>query len=161
VVVDSEDANRDLYGFLILARDVLGGRVSPLDVASLLYKVIGAAGGINGSDILFSTFKAIGELIGVGGWAVFDVEGATDDFFCFLYDPPPHVVHAPPQLSPFFSPPAPAYPRQLFAIIKATHPLLVPSWVVQRDTRSSDTPVVYFGPSLNQHSPAPRWMTCH
>jgi lipid-binding SYLF domain-containing protein len=43
VLIERKDANRDFYGSPVPARDILGGRVPPPEVASKLYEVIEAA----------------------------------------------------------------------------------------------------------------------
>ena len=87
----------------------------------------------------------------------------TESFFIsFLYDPLPCVIHAPFPVILSFSTvaPTPAYPRALFATIKAAHLLSISSCIVQNGTRSSDTglvlsademmSVVCLGPLLEQ-----------
>ena len=40
VLIERKDANRDFYGSPIPARDILGGRVPPPEIASKLYEII-------------------------------------------------------------------------------------------------------------------------
>lgn len=40
ILIERKDANRDFYGSPIPARDILGGRVPPPEVASRLYEII-------------------------------------------------------------------------------------------------------------------------
>jgi lipid-binding SYLF domain-containing protein len=47
VLIERKDANRDFYGSPIPARDILGGRVPPPEVASRLYEIIEAAEGLD------------------------------------------------------------------------------------------------------------------
>ncbi|THH07781.1 hypothetical protein EW145_g3156, partial [Phellinidium pouzarii] len=42
-LIERKDANRDFYGSAIPARDILGGRVPPPEIASRLYEIIEAA----------------------------------------------------------------------------------------------------------------------
>ena len=46
-LIERKDANRDFYGSPVPARDILGGRVPPPEVASRLYEVIEAAEGVD------------------------------------------------------------------------------------------------------------------
>jgi lipid-binding SYLF domain-containing protein len=47
VLIERKDANRDFYGSPVPARDILGGRVPPPEVASRLYEIIEAAEGFD------------------------------------------------------------------------------------------------------------------
>ncbi|KAJ6452537.1 DUF500-domain-containing protein [Mycena vitilis] len=47
VLIERKDANRDFYGSPVPARDILGGRVPPPEVASRLYEIIEAAEGLD------------------------------------------------------------------------------------------------------------------
>jgi SH3 domain-containing YSC84-like protein 1 len=47
VLIERKDANKDFYGSAIPARDILGGRVPPPEVASRLYEIIEAAEGLD------------------------------------------------------------------------------------------------------------------
>ena len=40
MLIERKDANRDFYGSPIPARDILGGRVPPPEIASKLYEII-------------------------------------------------------------------------------------------------------------------------
>jgi hypothetical protein len=46
-LIERKDANKDFYGSAIPARDILGGRVPPPEVASRLYEIIEAAEGLD------------------------------------------------------------------------------------------------------------------
>ncbi|KAN0123540.1 Family of unknown function (DUF500) domain containing protein [Russula decolorans] len=46
-LLERKDANKDFYGSAIPARDILGGRVPPPEVASRLYEIIEAAEGLD------------------------------------------------------------------------------------------------------------------
>jgi len=50
-LIERKDANRDFYGTPIPARDILGGRVPPPEIASQLYEVIEAAEGLDESGL--------------------------------------------------------------------------------------------------------------
>ena len=45
VLVERGDANRDFYGSVVPARDILSGRVPPPEVASRMYDIIERAEG--------------------------------------------------------------------------------------------------------------------
>ena len=47
VLIERKDANKEFYGSAIPARDILGGRVPPPEVASKLYEIIEAAEGLD------------------------------------------------------------------------------------------------------------------
>jgi len=47
VLIERKDANREFYGSAVPARDILGGRVPPPEVASRLYEIIEAAEGLD------------------------------------------------------------------------------------------------------------------
>jgi hypothetical protein len=49
VLIERKDANRDFYGTHVPARDILGGRVPPPEIASRLYEIIEAAEGLDES----------------------------------------------------------------------------------------------------------------
>ena len=51
VLIERKDANRDFYGSSVPARDILGGRVPPPEVASRLYEIIEAAEGLDESGV--------------------------------------------------------------------------------------------------------------
>ncbi|KAH9179364.1 DUF500-domain-containing protein [Lactarius sanguifluus] len=51
VLIERKDANKDFYGSAIPARDILGGRVPPPEVASRLYEIIEAAEGLDESGL--------------------------------------------------------------------------------------------------------------
>jgi lipid-binding SYLF domain-containing protein len=46
-LIERKDANRDFYGSPVPAKDILGGRVPPPEVASRLYEIIEAAEGLD------------------------------------------------------------------------------------------------------------------
>ncbi|EAU86024.1 SH3 domain-containing protein [Coprinopsis cinerea okayama7 len=46
-LIERKDANRDFYGSAVPAKDILGGRVPPPEVASRLYEIIEAAEGLD------------------------------------------------------------------------------------------------------------------
>lgn len=46
-LIERKDANREFYGSPVPARDILGGRVPPPEVASRLYEIIEAAEGLD------------------------------------------------------------------------------------------------------------------
>ena len=43
MLIERKDANKDFYGSPVPARDILGGRVPPPEIASRLYEIIEAA----------------------------------------------------------------------------------------------------------------------
>ncbi|KAF9454873.1 SH3 domain-containing protein [Macrolepiota fuliginosa MF-IS2] len=47
VLIERKDANREFYGSPVPAKDILGGRVPPPEVASRLYEIIEAAEGLD------------------------------------------------------------------------------------------------------------------
>ncbi|PPQ72654.1 hypothetical protein CVT26_004320 [Gymnopilus dilepis] len=51
VLIERKDANREFYGSSVPARDILGGRVPPPEVASRLYEIIEAAEGLDESGL--------------------------------------------------------------------------------------------------------------
>lgn len=51
VLIERKDANREFYGSPVPARDILGGRVPPPEVASKLYEIIEAAEGLDESGL--------------------------------------------------------------------------------------------------------------
>ncbi|KAJ8593019.1 DUF500-domain-containing protein [Rhizopogon salebrosus TDB-379] len=51
VLIERKDANRDFYGSPVPARDILGGRVPPPEVASRLYEIIEAAEGLDETGV--------------------------------------------------------------------------------------------------------------
>ena len=83
VLIERKDANRDFYGSVIPARDILGGRVPPPEIASRLYEIIEAAEGLDESGLPGEAYvpTASGEHIPVttagmpgAGQTVFDAE---------------------------------------------------------------------------------------
>jgi SH3 domain-containing YSC84-like protein 1 len=50
-LIERKDANREFYGSPVPARDILGGRVPPPEVASRLYEIIEAAEGLDESGL--------------------------------------------------------------------------------------------------------------
>ena len=51
MLIERKDANRDFYGSPVPARDILGGRVPPPEVASRLYEIIEAAEGFDETSL--------------------------------------------------------------------------------------------------------------
>ncbi|KAF5319963.1 hypothetical protein D9611_010989 [Ephemerocybe angulata] len=51
VLIERKDANREFYGSVVPAKDILGGRVPPPEVASRLYEIIEAAEGFDDSNL--------------------------------------------------------------------------------------------------------------
>ncbi|KAI9443338.1 DUF500-domain-containing protein [Lactarius indigo] len=76
VLIERKDANKDFYGSAIPARDILGGRVPPPEVASRLYEIIEAAEGLDESGLPDESYipTATGEHLQVhpGSQTVFD-----------------------------------------------------------------------------------------
>ncbi|KAH9851505.1 DUF500-domain-containing protein [Lenzites betulinus] len=78
VLLERKDANRDFYGSVVPARDILSGRVPPPEVASRLYEVIEAAEGIDESGLPENAYvpTATGDHLDIRhGGTVFDAEG--------------------------------------------------------------------------------------
>ncbi|KAI0771202.1 DUF500-domain-containing protein [Trametes elegans] len=78
VLLERKDANRDFYGSVVPARDILSGRVPPPEVASKLYEVIEAAEGIDESGLPENAYvpTATGDHIDIRhDGTVFDAEG--------------------------------------------------------------------------------------
>jgi SH3 domain-containing YSC84-like protein 1 len=75
-LIERKDANKDFYGSAIPARDILGGRVPPPEVASRLYEIIEAAEGLDETGLPDESYvpSGIGEHIQVhpGNQTVFD-----------------------------------------------------------------------------------------
>lgn len=77
-MIERKDANRDFYGSPVPARDILGGRVPPPEVASRLYEVIEAAEGVDESGLPEEAYvpTATGDHMDLGkSGTVFDAEG--------------------------------------------------------------------------------------
>ncbi|KAJ7147178.1 hypothetical protein C8R43DRAFT_1012197 [Mycena crocata] len=77
-LIERKDANRDFYGSPVPARDILGGRVPPPEVASRLYEIIEAAEGLDESGLPEEAYvpNATGDHIQVGSnHMVFDADG--------------------------------------------------------------------------------------
>lgn len=78
MLIERKDANRDFYGSPVPARDILGGRVPPPEVASRLYEVIEAAEGIDESGLPENAYvpTATGDHMDLDrSGTVFDAEG--------------------------------------------------------------------------------------
>jgi len=80
VLIERKDANRDFYGSPVPAKDILGGRVPPPEVASRLYEIIEAAEGLDESGLPQEAYipTADGSHIAVGRGThhtVFDADG--------------------------------------------------------------------------------------
>jgi hypothetical protein len=56
VLIERKDANREFYGSPVPARDILGGRVPPPEVASRLYEIIEAAEGFDETGLPESVY---------------------------------------------------------------------------------------------------------
>ncbi|KAK1228075.1 hypothetical protein PQX77_008900 [Marasmius sp. AFHP31] len=56
VLIERKDANKEFYGSPVPARDILGGRVPPPEVASKLYEIIEAAEGLDESGLPESAY---------------------------------------------------------------------------------------------------------
>jgi len=78
-LIERKDANKDFYGSAIPARDILGGRVPPPEVASKLYEIIEAAEGLDETGLPDESYvpSATGEHLRVhpGNQTVFDAGG--------------------------------------------------------------------------------------
>jgi len=86
-LIERKDANKDFYGSPVPARDILGGRVPPPEIASKLYEIIEAAEGLDESGLPASAYipTETGEHVPVesGGYSldkggnetVFDADG--------------------------------------------------------------------------------------
>ncbi|KAJ7195534.1 hypothetical protein GGX14DRAFT_505185 [Mycena pura] len=79
VLIERKDANRDFYGSPVPARDILGGRVPPPEVASRLYEIIEAAEGLDETGLPQEAYipNATGDHIEVKDQRtmVFDADG--------------------------------------------------------------------------------------
>lgn len=78
VLIERKDANRDFYGSPVPARDILGGRVPPPEVASRLYEIIEAAEGLDETGLPETAYvpSPSGEHVKFGGnHTVFDADG--------------------------------------------------------------------------------------
>ena len=77
VLIERKDANRDFYGSPVPAKDILGGRVPPPEVASRLYEIIEAAEGLDEDGLPESAYvpTPTGGHIGVND-TVFDADNA-------------------------------------------------------------------------------------
>ena len=77
-LIERIDANRDFYGSRIPARDILGGRVPPPEVASKLYEIIEAAEGLDETGLPEASYIPPGGDhmgVGQGHQMVFDADG--------------------------------------------------------------------------------------
>ncbi|RXW25326.1 hypothetical protein EST38_g513 [Candolleomyces aberdarensis] len=74
VLIERKDANRDFYGSTVPARDILGGRVPPPEVASRLYEIIEAAEGFDDSNLPESGYVP-GSEYSKDSHMVFDADG--------------------------------------------------------------------------------------
>jgi len=78
-LIERKDANRDFYGSPVPARDILGGRVPPPEVASRLYEIIEAAEGLDETGLPEQAYvpTPTGDHMEVGGehHMVFDADG--------------------------------------------------------------------------------------
>ncbi|KAJ7069555.1 hypothetical protein C8F01DRAFT_1113152 [Mycena amicta] len=73
VLIERKDANRDFYGSPVPAKDILGGRVPPPEVASRLYEIIEAAEGLDESGLPQEAYIPNAE--GGHDHMVFDADG--------------------------------------------------------------------------------------
>lgn len=77
MLIERKDANRDFYGSPVPARDILGGRVPPPEVASRMYEIIEAAEGIDETGVPQAAYvpSATGERMSMDkNHMVFDAE---------------------------------------------------------------------------------------
>jgi len=82
VLIERKDANSDFYGSVVPARDILGGRVPPPEIASNLYEIIEAAEGLDETGLPHEAYvpdETGGYRIatpqgGPGGQTVFDAD---------------------------------------------------------------------------------------
>ncbi|KAJ7758126.1 hypothetical protein DFH07DRAFT_818786 [Mycena maculata] len=70
-LIERKDANRDFYGSPVPARDILGGRVPPPEVASRLYEIIEAAEGLDETGLPEAAYVPTA----TGDHMVFDADG--------------------------------------------------------------------------------------
>ncbi|KAF5361083.1 hypothetical protein D9756_004875 [Leucocoprinus leucothites] len=77
VLIERKDANRDFYGSPVPAKDILGGRVPPPEVASRLYEIIEAAEGLDESGLPEQAYvpTATGGHMNLNNQTVFDADG--------------------------------------------------------------------------------------
>ncbi|KAK7468997.1 hypothetical protein VKT23_003493 [Stygiomarasmius scandens] len=77
-LIERKDANRDFYGSPVPARDILGGRVPPPEVASRMYEIIEAAEGLDETGLPDAAYvpTATGDHITIdpGNHMVFDAD---------------------------------------------------------------------------------------
>jgi SH3 domain-containing YSC84-like protein 1 len=75
-LIERKDANREFYGSPVPARDILGGRVPPPEVASRLYEIIEAAEGLDESGLPEQAYvpTAAGDHMAMGNQTVFDAD---------------------------------------------------------------------------------------
>lgn len=79
VLIERKDANRDFYGSIVPAKDILTGLVPPPEVASKMYEVIEAAEGLDESGVPAESYYPDGEPAPAapaasGGQTVFDAD---------------------------------------------------------------------------------------
>lgn len=74
VLIERKDANRDFYGSPVPARDILGGRVPPPEVASRLYEIIEAAEGLDETGVPDAAYYPSQHIPADGHQTVFDSE---------------------------------------------------------------------------------------
>jgi len=76
VLIERKETNREFYGSAVPARDILGGRVPPPEVASKLYEIIEAAEGLNDAGLPDTSYiPTMPHDMHTGGKTVFDAEG--------------------------------------------------------------------------------------
>jgi len=68
MLIERKDANKEFYGSPVPARDILGGRVPPPEIASKLYEIIEAAEGLDEEGLPENAYipHAINEHVPVG-----------------------------------------------------------------------------------------------
>lgn len=76
MLIERKDANREFYGSVVPAKDILGGKVPPPEVASRLYEIIEAAEGLDETGIPEEAYvpTADGQHIAVDHHTVFDAD---------------------------------------------------------------------------------------
>lgn len=78
-LIERKDANREFYGSPVPAKDILGGRVPPPEVASRLYEIIEAAEGLDESGLPDAAYVPTADgdhiAVGRGNHMVFDADG--------------------------------------------------------------------------------------
>jgi len=73
-LIERKDANRDFYGSTVPAKDILGGRVPPPEVASRLYEIIEAAEGLDETGLPEEAYIPSGPGYANSNQMVFDAD---------------------------------------------------------------------------------------